>query len=168
MRPAPNDDQPNGPGFFVLPVLLFLMAVVGGGCSLFGQERSYNLRLETDQSVYAADSSTTLRLTVTNTDERAAYYVCTGTIFLEALSGEKVTDSWKIHGFEECLTRAPIKPREAKNFEMNLLPPGNDSPALADLAGARYRLRMELYKSEEIDQLVARKERLSNTFDITR
>lgn len=38
-----------------------------------------------------------------------------------------------------------------------------------ELAGeARYRLRMKLYKSEEIDRLVARKGRLSNMFGITR
>ena len=38
-----------------------------------------------------------------------------------------------------------------------------------ELAGeARYRLRMKLYKSEEIDQLIAREARLSNTFTVTR
>lgn len=169
MRPVPSDDRPNGPGFFVLPVLLFLMAAVGGGCSLFGHERSYSLRLETDQSVYAADSSTTLRLTVTNPGERAVYYVCTGTVYLEALSEGEVTNSWKVHGDAKCLTRTPIEPDSSATFTMSpFSPTGDFGVKIAELPeGGHYRLRMELYRSEEIHQLVARKERFSNTFEIT-
>lgn len=145
------------------------MAAVGGGCSLVGQERSYSLRLKTDQSVYAADSSTTLRLTVTNTGERAVYYVCRGSISLEKLNDGRVVTSWKVHGFAKCGPSPPINSGESNEFRISLFDTSiygpSAPPRRADLAEGHYRLRMELFGQ---DQLVDREERLSNTFEITR
>ncbi|PSQ87307.1 MAG: hypothetical protein BRD43_06165 [Bacteroidetes bacterium QS_4_64_154] len=164
---APRDFQSSRFGLLVFSVLFFLSAALGGGCSLSGHEDGYSLRLKTDRDEFVADSSTTIQLTVTNTGERSAYFVCDGSIVLEKLSGERVTDSWGVHGFLLCGRKVPIKPGEEKSFEMGILPPGDDSPALADLAGGKYRLRIQLYQSEAADELVDRKERLSNTFKIT-
>lgn len=151
-------------------VLLFLLAggVLVGGCSLFGQEDGYSLRLETDQDEYAADSSTTIQLTVRNTGKRAVHYTCTGSIFLEELNDGRVVTSWQMSGFAKCGPSPPINSGESKEFRISLLdtsPNGPRSgPKRAGLTEERYRLRMEIFGR---DQLLDRKERVSNTFKIT-
>ena len=170
MRYAPSDIRSSGFGLLVFSVLLFLSVALGGGCSLLEQEDGYSQQLKTDQGEYVADSSTTLRVTVTNTGERAVYYVCNGTIYLEALSGGEVTDSWKVHGFAECLRRTPIEPGSSATFTVSpFSSTGKLGVKIANLPKrSRYRLQMELYRSEKIDQLIAREARLSNTFTVTR
>lgn len=149
--------------------LIFLLVPSISGCDLFG-DNDRDVRLRTDQRSYAANPPTTIQLTVTNSYDDSVYYICTGQIHLEELEEGKVVDSWLVHGFEECLHRNPIESGESDTFEMSFegsLEPDRLETAQFD-ESVRYRLRFDLFETNEVDQQLDKKDRLSNRFKIIR
>ncbi|MFA5670288.1 MAG: hypothetical protein WC967_13680 [Balneolaceae bacterium] len=150
----------------------FLLIVAAGlfsiGCSLLNSKSETQIKLKTDQNSYIADTSSVIKLTVTNNTDNPVYFVCTGQIYLEELNGKNVEHSWMVHGFEKCLSRNPIEENKPVTFDISF-----NSIFLRDWFSTAqfdknvdYRLRMDLYKTEEIDQLISEKNRVSNTFEI--
>jgi len=155
---------------FLATCLVILMASpLASGCDLLGIGDD-GVQLRMDQHSYTVAASTSVRLTVTNNYDKAIYYICTGQIFLEELDGDDVVDTWFVHGFEECLARKPIEPGASETFEMSFqwsLAPDRLDTARFD-ESVRYRLRVDLFESEEVDQVLEKEDRLSNKFRIIR
>jgi hypothetical protein len=148
--------------------LAFALALAG--CDVLGLFSGGHVQLKTDRSSYAPDTSTTIRLTATNRYNDSVYYICAGDVFLEELRGGEPVNTWKVHGHEECLARSPIAPDASRTFDM----PFKESYPLSFIDEARfdesvrYRFRLQLYESKEVERLLDKSDRLSNTIAIIR
>lgn len=156
--------------FFNYWILFFVISFTYG-CSLLGlNKEDGSVKLETNQDSYSVDSDTVIQMTVTNNYENTIYFICTGQIYLEELAGGMLTNSWFVHGFEQCLHRNPVEGNQSVTFEI----PFESSLSSERLPDARfdesrdYRLRMDLYKTEKVKKLIDRGDRLSNRFKILR
>ena len=151
--------------------LLLIGAVLAlgvlGGCDLVNGDADRRTAIRTNATQYIAPNDT-IRLTVTNRSDAPIYYICTGQVFLDEYAGDERTNSWMVHGFEECLAPRPIDPGAATSFEIPL-----SESALVQLDGAlftdavHYRLRADLYADDQFDDALPCADRHSNRFSIT-
>lgn len=152
-------------------MILFFVIGFTYGCNLLSiHNEDDKVKLETNRDSYMADSDTVIQMTVTNNYDNAIYYICTGQVSLEELAVGMVIDSWLVHGFEQCLHRNPVKVNQSVTFEIpfeSSLSPGRLKNGRFD-ESVDYRLRMDLYETEEVKQLIDKEDRLSNRFKILR
>ena len=152
-----------------LRIIAVCCALVAAGCSLFG-DNDPEIQIRTDQSSYAADPDVTVSLRVENRSEDPIFYICTGQIFLEEISGGQVVARWMIHGFEECLSPEPIDSDEVEVFELsfdNKSALGNLNDALFDQS-VDYRMTVDLFWDVAFNRPVGDEDRRSNSFKIIR
>jgi hypothetical protein len=155
---------------FLASCLFVLVAgFFASGCNILGASDDGEVQLETDRNSYTVDSTTVVQVTATNNFDDTVYYICTGQIFLEELEEGEVVDSWLVRGFEKCGRRGPIEPNQSKTFEISFewsLHPDRLESAQFD-ESVCYRLRMDLFETYAVDQLLDKRDRLSNNFRIT-
>ena len=154
-----------------MPLRIFAVycAFFVAGCSLFGDDDP-EIQIRTDQSTYAADPGVTVSLRVENRSEDPIFYICTGQIFLEEISGGQVVGRWMIHGFEECLSPEPIDSDEVEVFELsfdNKSALGNLNDAVFDQS-VDYRMTVDLFWDLAFNRPVSEEDRRSNGFKIIR
>lgn len=155
------------PAFVVFCLAILIAGPFASGCDLLGIGGD-GVRLETDEDSYTVKPSTLVVLTVKNNFRAPVYYICTGQIYLDEMEGGDVVDSWQVHGFEECGFRVPIESGESETFEISF----EESLASDLLESAkfdetvRYRLRFDLFETDDVDQLLDKNDRVSNIFKI--
>lgn len=143
-----------------IPVLMSLI-----GCGLLDSDE-IDIQIQTDQSNYQIDSTETIGVDVTNNSDNTIYYICTGQIYLEEISNGQTTNSWMVHGFEECYSPGPIEVDETRSFEIDLYWIWSNG-FLDDLtlsSEVMYRLRFDLYEDSDFENMISGSEVLSNNF----
>ncbi len=148
-------------------VILFIVGVVFLiSCSSTNEAESNFLSIIADEDFHYFGISSPINLTVENLSDKPVYYLCTGTVYLEELSDGYVTNLWKVHGFEECLGKVPIQPKDVKSFRISFKPSG----MLFKFQGAnfthefKYRLRPELFYDRDLLQPIEKELLISNEF----
>ena len=143
--------------------------LVASGCSIFGGDDP-EIEIRTDQNTYTPDPDVHVSLTVSNRSDDPVFYICTGQIYLEEISGGQVVGRWMIHGFEECLSPEPIDSDEEEVFDLsfdNKSALGNLNDALFDQS-VEYRMTVDLFWDLAFNRPVGDDDRRSNRFKIIR
>jgi len=124
--------------------------------------------IKTDKDYYALDSDTTINLEVINPFSTSVYYVCSGDIFLVELQNNIIHNSWKVHGFEECLAVKSIDSFEKAGFSIFL---NNEFINLSNASFDEitdYRLKFLLYNNQDSLQLLSEELLYSEKFKIVK
>lgn len=146
-------------------ILSLVFVVILVSCGIFG---AGPVDLTTDDGTYYLDSSTVIVLAVENNSDADIYYICTGQIYLEEMRNGERRGSWMVHGFEECLSPVAIDKEKSDEFQITL----GQLREYGHLGGAvfdesvTYRLIMDLYTSDEFEDLISDDERMSPEFQI--
>ena len=148
--------------FSLIIMLVFLLS-----CGITESDEK-TIVIKTDKNSYKADSLTTIILTVENELASTLYYVCSGDIFLEELQNNTIINSWKVHGFEECLAAVSINTNENTTFDVSpFYEPSFIVNATFDKSVA-YRLKIDLYEDNKFMKVVDKALLYSNNFKITK
>lgn len=137
------------------------------GCDLFGGDDT-EIDIRTDETTYDAGPDDMITLSVSNKSEDPVFYICTGQIYLEELSGGQVANRWMVHGFEDCLSPEPIDVDEIEVWEIGF----DEKSALGNIQNAafsqsvQYRLTVDLFWDRAFKRALSDSERRSNTFSI--
>lgn len=129
----------------------------------------YDVEITTDASSYALSDSLEIQVSVSNNSDSTIYFICTGQVYLEELSGQQVGSYWMVHGSEECLGPGPISASQVDTFQIQLgflHEQGHLNNALFDNS-VKYRLRFDLFEEKTFKTLLEGSNILSNTFSIT-
>lgn len=133
------------------------------------QDPVYDVEIATGASSYTLSDSLEIHVSVTNNSDSTVYFICTGQVYLEELSGQQVDKYWMVHGFEECLASIPIAPDEIDTFNIRLgfqYEQGHLENALFN-SSVEYRMRFDLFEEKTFKTLLEGANILSNTFSIT-
>ncbi len=132
--------------------ILMLMLI---GCDVT-ETNSNLLIIKTDNSIYSSITRNEIELSVENNLDYSLFYICAGDVFLEEYEESNLINSWKVHGLSECLSQNEIKPNEKKVFDIFLSVIDYFDYSIKPLfnSDVNYRLRIELYRYNEDNQLV--------------
>ena len=150
---------------------ILFMGLFIWGCGLFS-DNGDGIHIKTDKDHYIIEPSA-IKLSVENQSDKSVYYICTGQVWLQEISENKVVNSWQVHGFEKCLARVPIEPDKSHTFELQLVSEAVSSiDQMADSArfddSVRYRFEVDLYNDLELEEPLGEENRLSNQLSIVR
>jgi len=103
--------------FYVKSIFLFCITFLIYTCSLESNEPE--VQITTDLKTYIWSLTDSVYVKVKNTGNKTLYYLCTGEIFLEEQQERQIINTWKVHGFEECLRATQIEPDLYKVFPIS-------------------------------------------------
>ena len=150
----------------LIRIFLFcLLFFVNFACDIFDEPSEYKVFLNTDKSVYTADTSTVIVLKVLNLGKSTVYFICTGTIFLEEYENDSLNNYWQVHGFEKCLSINPIQPRSGNSFDLKFLQ-WLDLPDAKFSEDVSYKLKIELYIDTDMTQQLTIDDQFTDYFKI--
>ncbi len=124
----------------------------------------------TDKQSYLADTSTTITVSVINNLPSTIYYLCEGSIFLKELKNGLVTNSWKVHGFKECLATKFIDTTQKVTFQIKFSTKVLDNVLenVNSMDNPTYYFEVFLYKNIAPIQQLESTECSSNQFKLWR
>ena len=152
-----------------LRIIAACCALCASGCSLFGDDDP-EIQIRTDKNTYTSNPDVTVSLKVSNRSDDPVFYICTGQIYLEEISGGQVVGRWMIHGFEECLSPEPIDSDAEEVFELsfdNKSALGNLNDAVFDQS-VDYRMTVDLFWDLAFNRPVGDENSRSNRFKIVK
>lgn len=150
---------------------LLALALIAGGCDLFGSEASSpSLSIETEREAYDLARDTTIKVEIQNTSDQTLYYsTCLATV-LEVLEEGRVVDTIGL-GACHCLCPAEVQPGEkvapgvSRVFTQAFL---RASERLREGPSVSYRLAYGAFYRDEAQDVepLPRRERQSNEFTL--
>ena len=152
----------------VFVTIISLSSLLFVSCDVTDNSDTGNITIKTDKYFYSADSLTIIVTEVNNNLSFPVYHICAGNIYLEELKNNVTVNSWKVHGFEECLAAVPTNQNQTTKFDVL---PFVITSLITDATldkSVMYRLKVELFKDKEFKEIIDSTLSYSNKFEITR
>ncbi len=152
--------------FFSISIILSSLLYIS--CDVTDNNKPGEIKIRTEKDFYNVDSLTVIVVEVENNLSFPVYYICAGNIYLEELKNDVILNSWKVHGFQDCLAAVPIKQSQTTKFD--ILPFVINS-VLTDASFDKsviYRLKVELFKDKEFKEIIDNSLLYSNEFEIVK
>ncbi|MBU1678018.1 MAG: hypothetical protein KJ799_16145 [Bacteroidetes bacterium] len=152
----------------LLSLFVMLLIHLLISCDTTGINDTDEVLIKTNANSYKINDSTRIELKIQNNLPNPVYYICSGDVFLDELKNNKIINSWKVNGFEECLAIRPITPQSEKFFYFSF----QDDNSLMIQSGAIYtenviyRFRVILFVDNEAEQSLEYSSTISNQFNI--
>lgn len=147
-------------------LMFFFIFVISFSCSNNDNSEEYLVRYETDKNSYAADTSTTIYLYVSNEGEFPVYYLCKGVITLNEYENGNLNNWWTVNGFEYCGV-STMSPNSSFTIDLTFLK-WKDLPNTKFNETVVYKLDFHLYKDNNVKQPLNAEDHISNYFKIIR
>ena len=147
-------------------IIILALFLINFACTNSDDSQQYLVRLDTDKNSYAADTSTTIYLYVSNEGELPVYYLCKGVIMLYECENGNINKSWTVNGFEYCGV-STMSPNSSFTIDLTFL-------KWMDLPGAKfndnviYKFNFQLFKDNNAKEPLNDENQISNYFKILR
>ena len=148
-------------------IIILFIFLINFACSNFEESPQYFIRLETDNNIYSADSTTTIYLKVSNNGSDPVYFLCKGVILLEEYEDGTLNNYWTVHDFEYCNSSTPIQPNSVHTWDLTFL----NWKVLPDAKfneNVLYKLYFDLYTDKNLKNPMNVDDQISNYFKIIR
>ena len=148
-----------------LSIVIFSLIVIYYACTDSNDSQEYLIRLETDQNIYSADSTTIIHLNVSNNGKSPVYFLCKGVIVLEEYENGALNDNWPVNGREYCGSINPINPNTTQTWDLTFLS-RSDLPDAKFNENVFYKLYFDLYTDNNLKNPMNIDDQRANYFKI--
>ena len=146
-------------------IIILSLFVINFACTDLDESQQYLIHLETDQSIYSADSTTIIHLNVSNNGESPVYFICKGVIVLEEYENGTRNAHWTVSGFEYCGSINPIDPNTTHTWDLSFLA-WSEMPDAKFNESVSYKFYFDLYTDNNLKNPMNNDDQKANYFKI--